>query len=343
MPRERVLRLLATEGVTVGILLVAAVVLFSILSDVYMTSGNIENVLVQSMFVLIIAVGMTFVLITGGIDLSVGSVLGFTAGLSVFVLVRGGGVALAILAAVAAGLAIGLFNGFLIAKLAISDFIVTLGTLGMAGGGLLLLDAAQPLRGFDSPTFIALANDSLLGIPLPVVFGAAIVIALELVLRRTAFGRAVFAVGINREAAHLAGIPVDRVRMAVFAISAVLAAVAGVLLASRLSSVPARLGQGFELQAIAAAVLAGTSLAGGRGSVARTALGALFLGAVSVGLQILEVDSAWFTVIVGLSIVGAMAMDTAVRQIAAARLGLHTSHEPTVGLPDVKAVVKEGG
>jgi ribose transport system permease protein len=291
------------------------------------------------MFVLLIAVGMTFVLITGGIDLSVGSMLGLCAGISVYVLVKGGGFALAVAAALAVGLAIGLFNGIMITKLKISDFIVTLATLGMAGGALVLLAAEQPLNGFTSSTFTSLSNDKVIGIPLPVIIAAVIVIALEFVLRRTGFGRAVFAVGINREAAHLSGINVDRVRIAVFAISGVLAALSGILLASRLSSVPPRLGQGFELQAIAAAVLAGTSLAGGRGSAARAALGALFLGAVNVGLQIQEIDSAWYQVIVGVSIVGAMVLDRTVREMAIARLRGPLSAAPSPpSIPDTPAV-----
>src|SRR3954451_23448283 len=126
--RERVLRFFSTDGATVGVLLIGVGVLFSLLNSVYLTSENIENILVQSMFVLLIAVGMTFVLITGGIDLSVGSVLGLAAGVSVYVLIKGGGFGLAVLAALGVGLAVGLFNGVMITKLQISDFIVTLAT-----------------------------------------------------------------------------------------------------------------------------------------------------------------------------------------------------------------------
>ena len=339
---DRVLRFFSTEGATVGILLVAVVVLFSLLNPVYLTGENIENILVQSTFVLLIAVGMTFVLITGGIDLSVGSVLGLSAGVSVLVLVQGGGFVLAVLAALAVGLVFGFANGVLIAKVKINDFIVTLATLGIAGGALVLIAAAQPLNGFTSPTFTALANATVLAVPLPVIIAAVIVIALELVLRRTGFGRVVFAVGINREAAHLSGLNVDRARIAVFVISGVLASVAGILLASRLSSVPPRLGQGFELQAIAAAVLAGTSLAGGRGSVARAALGALFLGAVNVGIQIEQIDSAWYQVVVGLSIVGAMVLDRSVRELALSRMRMHMPRDTAPAMPDVLAPTKEG-
>jgi ribose transport system permease protein len=344
MLSQRILRFFSTDGATVGILLVGVVVLFSLLNPVYLTSENIENILVQSMFVLLIAVGMTFVLITGGIDLSVGSVLGLSAGISVLVLVNGGGFALAVLAALAVGLGFGLLNGLLVTKLQISDFIVTLATLGIAGGALVLIAAARPLNGFTSATFTSLSNDKVLAIPLPVIITAVIVIALELVLRRTGFGRIVFAVGINREAAHLSGLNVDRVRITVFALSGVLASVSGIMLASRLSSVPPRLGQGFELQAIAAAVLAGTSLAGGRGSVARAALGALFLGAVNVGIQIQQIDSAWFQVVVGLSIVGAMVLDRAVRDLALARLGMHMPLDAGPAMPDVRVAAggKEG-
>jgi ribose transport system permease protein len=335
--RERILRFFSTDGATVGVLLVAVVVLFTLLNSVYLTSENIENIVVQSTFVLLIAVGMTFVLITGGIDLSVGSVLGLCAGVSVYVLTKGGGFALAVAAALAVGVAIGLFNGFAITKLQISDFIVTLAMLGIAGGALVLLAAAQPLNGFGSATFNALSNNKVLGIPLPVIIAVVIVAALEFVLRRTGFGRAVFAVGINREAARLSGINVDAVRIAVFTISALLAAVSGIMLASRLSSVPPRLGQGFELQAIAAAVLAGTSLAGGRGSAARAALGALFLGAVNVGLQIQQIDSAWYQVVVGVSIVGAMVLDRSVRELALARLR-HELPTPSAPVPDMPVV-----
>src|SRR4051812_28025705 len=164
--RERILRFFSTDGATVGVLLVAVVVLFTLLNSVYLTTENIENILVQSTFVLLIAVGMTFVLITGGIDLSVGSVLGLAAGISVLVLVKGGGVALAVLAALGVGLGFGLLNGILIAKLQLSDFIVTLATLGIAGGALVLVAAAQPLNGFDSSTFTALSNNAVVGIPL---------------------------------------------------------------------------------------------------------------------------------------------------------------------------------
>lgn len=335
MPRERLLRFFSTDGATVGVLLVATVVAFSLLNAKFLTSNNIDNILVQSMFVLLITVGMTFVLITGGIDLSVGSVLGLSAGCSVLVLVAGGGFVAGVLAALAVGLGIGLLNGVLVAKLQINDFIVTLATLSMAAGALVLLAAAKPLNGFRSPTFSALSNDSVAGVPLPVIITAAVVVVFELVLRRTGFGRAVFATGINREAAHLSGINVDRVRIAVFAISGLLAGIAGVLMASRLSSVQPGLGQDFELQAIAAAVLAGTSLAGGRGSVARGALGALFLGAVNVGLQLENVDSAWYQVIVGVSIVGAMLLDRTVRDLALARLRKNTPSTARLAPPEV--------
>jgi ribose transport system permease protein len=342
MSSNRLLRFFSTEGATIGILLVGVVVLFSILNSSYLTSENIENILVQSTFVLIIAIGMTFVLITGGIDLSVGSVLGLSAGISVLVLVDGGGFLLAVLAGLAVGLGFGLLNGILIAKAGINDFIATLATLGIAGGALVLIAAEKPLTGFESSTFSALANDKVVGIPLPVIIAAVMVVGLELVLRRTGFGRVVFAVGINREAAHLSGLNVDRTRIAVFVISGVLASVSGILLASRLSSVPPRLGQGFELQAIAAAVLAGTSLAGGRGSVARAALGALFLGAVNVGIQLEQIDTAWYQVVVGVSIVGAMVIDRSVRELALARMRMHVPPDTTPAMPDVLAGAKEG-
>ncbi|MGI9658684.1 MAG: ABC transporter permease [Gaiellaceae bacterium] len=320
MPRARSFQFLTNTAVVMAVLLVIEVLIFSLMSENFFTADNIRNVLVQSVFILLLAVGMTFVLITGGIDLSVGAVLGFSAGMSVFVLLITESFALSILAGLGAGVLVGLVNGLMVAKLGINDFIVTLGTLGVAAGALRLLDADRPLREFDSPAFDAMANERVIGIPVPVIIGAGVVLFLEFVLRRTAFGRAVFATGISRKAAGLAGVRVDRVRIGVFVLSGFVAAIAGLLLASRLGSVPARLGSGFELEAIAAAVLGGTALAGGRGSVLGTVVGALILGTLDNGLQLIGVDVAWFRVIAGASIVAAMALDERIRNIVLSRL-----------------------
>lgn len=320
MSRDRLLRLISTEGVTVAIALAALLVFFSLRSEFFLTGENIRNLLVQSVFVLIVALGMTFVLIGGGIDLSVGSVLGLSAGTTLLVLQQGLPVPVALVAGLATGVAVGIVNGLIISRLGINDFIVTLATLGIAAGLLQVLSSKTNLIGVDSATFAYLANGSPLGIPFPVVLGAALVLTLELTLHRTAFGRSVFAIGINARAAHLAGINVGRVRFGVYVLSGVLASFAGILLASRLNSVQPGLGGGYELTAIAAVVIGGTSIAGGRGSIWRSVVGALLLGVLNNGLQLLSVDPVWFTIITGISIAVAVALDQAVQRFVVSRL-----------------------
>lgn len=316
---KRLGRLLAIEGATVALVLVVLVILLSILAPFFLTAGNIENVLVQSIFVLLVALGITFVLITGGIDLSVGSVMGLSAGITVLTLISGFPMIVAVLAGLGTGATVGLINGLIITRLGISDFIVTLAMLEIARGILQLITARTPLRGFESPEFSYLATGSVAGIPIPVIIAAAIVFVLVIVLRRTSFGRSIFAVGINRRAAYLAGIAVDNIRLKVYVLSGLLASVAGILLASRLSSVQPALGMNYELNAIAAAVVGGTSLAGGRGSVWGTVVGALLLAVIQNGLRLLEINAFWFTIITGAIIVIAVVLDRGVQRIVAAR------------------------
>lgn len=338
--QRRVLTWLTRPGATTTVVLVAVFVLFSVLSPDFLTSGNIQNILVQSVFVLLIAAGTTFVLLTGAIDLSIGSVAGLSAGVTIWVGTHGEGFVLAILAGLAVGVLVGLVNALIVLKFRISDFIVTLGTLSITEGALTLLVSAHSLQGFNSAAFIALANNNVFGIQAPIVIAAVLVIILQLILSRTLFGRLVFATGINAQASRLAGINVDRVRLAVFVMSGLMASVAGIILASHLSSVQTQLGQDLTLQAIAAAVVGGTSLAGGSGSVLRAVVGALFLGELNNGLQLLQVNSSWYTVFVGLSLVLAMALDEGTRRLVLRRLGRGPS-APSVSLPEPALPVAE--
>ncbi|MGN6867669.1 MAG: ABC transporter permease [Solirubrobacteraceae bacterium] len=327
--QRRVLMLLARPGTTTTIVFFAVFVLFSLLSPDFLSAGNIKNILVQSVFVLLIAAGITFVLLTGAIDLSVGSVAGLSAGVTIWVGIHGEGFVLAVLAGLGVGLLVGLVNALIVLKFRISDFIVTLGTLSITEGALTLLVSSHSLLGYNSSAFVALANNNIFGIPAPIVIGAVFVIGLQLMLSRTLFGRLVFATGINASASRLAGINVDRVRLAVFVISGLMASVAGIILASHLSSVQSGLGQDLTLQAIAAAVVGGTSLAGGSGSVLRAVVGALFLGELSNGLQLLSVNSSWYTVFVGLSLVIAMALDEGTRTLVQRRLSRQDPELPS--------------
>jgi ribose/xylose/arabinose/galactoside ABC-type transport system permease subunit len=338
MLRTQVGKLLAIEGLTVGLVLLALVIVLSIASPFFLRPDNIENVLVQSMFVLIVALGITFVLITGGIDLSVGSVMGLSAGVTVYALISSVPVGLAIPAGLLTGAVLGFINGLIITRLGISDFIVTLAMLAIARGVLQLIAASTPLRGIESETFSALTNASVAGIALPVIIAAVIVVILAFVLTNTSFGRSVFAIGINRRAAHLSGIDVAQVRLKVYVLSGLLAAAAGILLASRLSSVQPGLGTNYELTAIAAAVIGGTSLAGGRGTLWGTVIGALILGVLENGLRLLEVSAFWFTIVTGVVIVLAVIFDQALQRFAVGQVDVK---EPNVEEPVLLSSKKE--
>jgi ribose/xylose/arabinose/galactoside ABC-type transport system permease subunit len=292
---------------SITLALIGAVVLFSALNPAFLSAENLSAIGVQSVFLLIIAVGMTFVLTAGAIDLSVGSVLGLSGGVTMLVLSHGLGTVPAVVAGLAVGGIFGLINGLLVTTLRLSDFIVTLATMGVAAGLLQIMAYFRPLRGGETPAFTWLANGKLFGLPFPIVLALAIVAVMAVVLQWSAFGRRVRASGMSPAGAKFAGIDVPRIRLTVFVMSGLLAAVAGVLLASRLASVQPALGRGYELQAIAAAVLGGTSLAGGRGSVIGAAVAALLLAAISAGLQIIRVDPTWYQVVVGISILLAVA------------------------------------
>jgi ribose/xylose/arabinose/galactoside ABC-type transport system permease subunit len=305
--RDRLARTAAVEGAAVTVAFIVMVVVFAVSSPFFLTGQNLHNLFVESVFTVLLAAGMTYVIIVGGIDLSVGSVLGLSAGMTLMTASKGAPLLVAILVGVATGMVVGLVNGLLIAHLGVNAFIVTLATLSIGGGALNVLTTRVELTGVDSTAFTNLSQGSVLGIPAPVLMTLAVVLLLEFVLIATPFGRRIFAAGINDSAAHLAGVNLRRLRLQVYVLSGVVAGFAGVLLAAHLNSVQPDLGTGFELTAIAAAVIGGVSLSGGQGSVWRAVVGAFFLTTLSQGLQLLGVDPTWFTIVTGVSIVAAIA------------------------------------
>jgi ribose/xylose/arabinose/galactoside ABC-type transport system permease subunit len=309
---------LAIEGATVFVALLVLVVAGGLFAPSFLTLGNISNVLVQSVFVLILGIGMTYVLIAGGIDLSIGSAMGLSAAICVWVLNAAGSLLLAVLAGLLTGGAVGLVNAYFVVGLGFADFIATLGTLSLVRGLVELMTASTRLNSQD-PSFLALAGGSLGPIPTAVLIAVAVAVVAGVVLSRTTMGRAVYGVGLNPRSAFLAGVLVSRVRFSVYVVSGGCAALAGILLASRLSSVDPALGTGYELTAIAAAALGGTSLAGGRGSVLGTALGALFLAVLQNMLSLMAVKAFWFQIITGVIIVLAVLLDGSLRRILKAR------------------------
>jgi ribose transport system permease protein len=315
----RALRALSVDGVTVAIAFVIMVAFFSVASPFFLTGENIRNLLVEATPIALIAAGLTYVLLAGGIDLSVGGVLGLSAGVAYWGLLQGLPVPVVVLLSIAIGAVVGLVNGLVISGLGVNDFIVTLATMSVSFGLLAVLASTVTLAGATSDAFSEIARGVILGVPTPVIIGVVLLAVLEFILIKTPFGRRVYAGGMNPRAAELAGVPVRRVRFEVYVISGAVAGLAGVVQASRLNSVQDGLGSGYELTAIAAAVLGGVSLTGGRGSIWRTVVGALFLVSLSRGLQLLGVDPLWFTIVTGLSIIAAIAFDRLMQRVAASR------------------------
>lgn len=311
--RNRFSNLLRIEGFTVALVLIALMILLSVSSPFFLTVRNLTNVLDQSVFVLLVALGVTFVLVTGGIDLSVGSVMGISGGVTGIVLMNGAPMLLAVGAGLVTGLAVGIVNGLIITRLGIPDFIVTLAMLALLRGTLQVIEARASIR-FQNEAFTFLQSGSVLGIRLPIIISAVIALTLAFVLRSTYFGRTVFAVGLNPQAAYLSGINVDRVRVKVFALSGLLAAASGILLAAQLSSVQAAHGEGYLLISIAAAVVGGTALAGGRGMIWGTVVGALLVAVINNGLRLLEVNAFWFDIVIGAIILFAVVLDRALQR-----------------------------
>lgn len=310
--------ILAIEGVTVFFALALLVLFSALFVPVFLTVENISNVLVQSVFVMILGVGMTYVLISGGIDLSVGSTMGLAAGVCVLTLNSGVPLPIAILAGLATGAVVGMVNAYFIVNLGFADFIATLGTLSLVRGILELMTSTTRLNTQD-PYFLALARGDIYGIPSALLIALVVVTAAGVILARTTMGRVIYGVGLNPRSAFLAGVLVHRVRFAVYVVSGTLAALSGILLASRLSSVHPATGTGFELTAIAAAALGGTSLSGGRGSVLGTVLGALFLAVLQNTLGLMTVNQFWFQIITGVIIVLAVLLDGGVRRFVQSR------------------------
>ena len=281
----------------------------------FLTTANLLNVVEQSTLIGIIAVGMTFVILTAGIDLSVGSIVAlsgvalgtaFRAGLPIFAAAATG---------LAVGLACGLANGAFITLGRLPPFIATLGMMSIARGGALMLSDGRPISGYP-PSFRGIATGDVLGIPVPVILMLAIYGVAHFVLTRTTLGRYTYAIGGNEEAAELSGIGVRAYKSLVYGIAGLLSAVTALVLVARLDSAQPIAGIMYELDAIAAVVIGGTSLLGGSGSVIGTLIGALIMGVLRNGLNLLGVSSYLQQVAIGGVIIVAVLMDMALRRRA---------------------------
>lgn len=294
-------------GPFIGLLVIT--IILAVMSPNFLTLNNILNVLRQVSINALIAFGMTFVILTGGIDLSVGAILALSGALTAGLMTNGMDPILAILVGLLAGAVMGMVNGLLVAKGKVAPFIATLATMTIFRGLTLVYTEGRPITGFDSDMFTMLGAGYLFIIPVPVIWTLGCFAMLYFILKKTAFGRRVYAIGGNEEAAILSGIKVSRVKIYIYALTGFLSALAGIILTSRLNSAQANAGMGYELDAIAAVVLGGTSLSGGRGWIFGTLIGAMIIGVLNNGLNLLEVSSFYQQVVKGSVILLAVLLD----------------------------------
>ena len=305
--REWLVAQLIRRAMLIVMLLVIA--FFSYRSLRFSSPENLQNILIAAAPFALIALGQTLVILTGGIDLSVGSVIAVAAMTSAAVAkANPGQVWLTVLSAMAVGLLAGAVNGILVSRIDVPPFIATLGMLTAGSGIAYVIGGGAPINGLPAE-FGTIANTKVLGLQIPVIVMIVGIVALGIIMRRTSYGMRVYAVGGNRVAAEIAGVNARRTLFSVYAVSGLLAGLSGVMLASRVISGPPNLGQGYELDAIAAVVIGGASLMGGRGTVWGTALGLLLIQTLNNGLDLLLVPAYWQDVIKGVLIVAAVAVD----------------------------------
>ena len=306
-------------------MLLLLVVAFFIATPDFLTVNNVLNILRQYSVPAILAVGQTLVIVSAGIDLSVASTAALSGSLMAVAFAHWGWPEpAALLLGLAAGFAVGAFNGFVITKWRVPDFIATLGTFSAVRGVALLITNGLPVPDFGQAvegrlipgSVSALGADSVLRFPLIAVVAIVMAVIGWFILARTTLGRSAYAIGGNREAAHVSGIKVDRSKMWIYIISGTMAAVAGFMLTGRQASANALMGEGMELQSIAAVVVGGTNLFGGEGGVGGTMIGILIIGVLSNGLSILGVAEFWQRVVNGLIIVLVVALDQWRRRVA---------------------------
>ncbi|MGM9923718.1 MAG: ribose ABC transporter permease RbsC [Bacillus sp. (in: firmicutes)] len=295
-------------GPLLGLLLLIAIV--SIINPSFLAPLNILNLLRQVAINALIAYGMTFVILTGGIDLSVGSILALSSALMAGMIVSGLDPIIAILVGCLLGAIMGAINGLLVTKGKMAPFIATLATMTIFRGLTLVYTDGNPITGLgDNYAFQLFGRGYFLGIPVPAITMIITFTVLWVILQKTAFGRKTYAIGGNEKAALISGIKVDRVKIMIYSLAGFLAALAGAILTSRLNSAQPTAGSSYELDAIAAVVLGGTSLTGGRGWIVGTLVGALIIGTLNNGLNLLGVSSFFQMVVKGLVILAAVMID----------------------------------
>ncbi|OCT16019.1 ribose ABC transporter permease [Paenibacillus pectinilyticus] len=307
----------ATQKLLAFASLIMLVIIFSVSSSNFFQFDNLIAIMLSTAVIGVLALGSTFVIITSGIDLAVGTVMTFSAVMAgVIITTWQLPLPLGIVGGILAGAVCGLISGLLVAKMKIPPFIATLAMMMVTKGLSLVISGTKPIYFNDTPAFSKIAmgsiiSDILPGVEIPnailIFFGAAIVASI--ILTKTIIGRYNFALGSNEESTRLSGVNVDYWKIVIYTLTGVFSGIAGIMMASRLNSAQPALGSGYELEAIAAVVIGGTSLSGGKGSILGTVIGALIMSVLTNGLRILSVKQEWQTVIVGIVIVLAVYAD----------------------------------
>jgi len=300
---------IAKYGVIFGLAVI--MIFFTVMKAKFLTMENMLNMLRQTSINGLLAIGMTFVVLTGGIDLSVGSIVGASGMFAALAARNETGIPwyLAVCIGLLVGLLLGMINGIVISYLRVPAFIATLGMLSIARGVTFMASNAKPVPGL-SQGFLKVGGGSFGIIPIPILILTAVLIVSYIVLYKTRYGRYVFATGGNPTSARVSGINVKQITCSVYMVSGLLAGLAGVILTSRVTSGLAQSGDGYEVDAIAAAVIGGNSLSGGRGRLWGTIIGFLIMGVMNNGLDMMAVSSYWQLVIKGIIIIGAVMLDS---------------------------------
>lgn len=301
-------------GVTIGFLLLCIAI--SMVSPTFLSKRNILNLLRQSSIIGIISAGMTFVIISGNFDISVGAVAALSGAITMKLATSGSPILLAVVIGIATCAIIGFINGVFVSKIRVPSLIATMAMVTIVRGLLLMLTGGYPItQQFSLLNF--LGNEYVLGIPVPVILFFIVVLVSHIVLTKTKFGRHVFSVGGNQEASKLNGINVDSYKINVFVINAVLAAIAGIVLTGRLGTATAIAGEGYDMDAIASVVIGGTSVTGGSGSVIRTVIGVLLMSVINNSFNLLSVNMYFQYIFKGLIILIAVGADSYSKRKAA--------------------------
>jgi ribose transport system permease protein len=302
-------KILNINGIGIIIVYIVVFTVLSILSPNFLTLSNVMIGLRQAVFTAIVAFAMTFVISMGGIDLSVGSTVGISSMITAALILAGMNVYLAILVVVLIGAGIGTINGLIVTKLGIPYFIATLGTMSILRGIIYVYTKGIPLYGLRTPAFRFIGQGYVGVFPVPIIITLVILGISYYLFYKTRFGRYTVSIGSNEDAARLVGISVDRIKNLVFMLSGIFCALAGIILASRSEAAIPEAGSAYEMDAIAATVIGGTSMSGGKGNIIGTAFGAILMATIRNGLSLLNVNTFFHQVVIGLFILLAVAFD----------------------------------